>query len=333
MKSNPFKGFITYGMAPGLMAKLHGPGAEVHIKLCQLESEDPTGATWGTMGFVEPIGNGDFAVPLDGTRSVLLMVKFNDRILPGKVRDEHLRVRVAALADQQGRPCSKKEYAQLRDDVEAELLPKSHIRRTFIPVLVYKEHLVIFTTSAKRANDIVSLLFGLCNNWGFKLTALPLDVKESVSAWLTAVAKSDDDSVLAAMDSAVIRRVADSDKAVYRIKDKDIDDAEVQELLVDENNRVTELSVSVLDGVQDEYSGIAGLTFNVNSNLIVKGMKFPDLTIKSAIGEVGTDDSALIAEFIGMATLVALSVTHVLEILIQACGGENRTVYEDEDEL
>lgn len=337
MKTNPFKAFITYGMAVGLLAKLNN--SELAQEKMELRaSEDPTGATWGTMGFVSPDGSGDFAVPMAGTRAVMVSVQINDRILPGKVRDEHLKKRLADLYQQSGRAADKKEFAQLRDEVEAELLPKSHIRRTVVPVLVYEDRLVLFTSSAKRAADIAALLWALCNDFGFHPKMLPASAKDSVGSWLTALAIGDDesDSPFVPMDSGVLRSANDVIKSVVRIKDKDIEASDIQALLVDGGYSVAELGVSVMEGVQDGLAGVAGVTFTITDKLVVKGMKFPDLTIRAAIGEAGKgdgDDEVAKVEFQGMAHLVAESVSLILGSIFAAVGGEDRAIYDEDDEL
>lgn len=330
-KSNPFKSFITYGIGVGLYAKLLNR-EDANEKIERRATEDPTGATWGTMGFVSPDGSGDFAIEMAGSGAVMLAVQINERILPGKVRDEHLKERLKAVREMEGRDPGKKEYAQLRDEVEAELLPKSHIRRTTVPVLVYEKRVVFFTSSAKRASDLASLLWSLCNDFGFHPKMLPLATKDTADAWLTSVAKSEDDSPLVPLDSAVIRAAFAEDKSVVRIKDKDIDDSDVQALLADSDYRVTELLVSVLEGAQDGPQGVAGASFTVTDKLIVKNLKFPDLAIREAIGEAGAEDDLGKAEFMGMGVLVALSVTAILDVICVALGGEDRTVYDEGDD-
>lgn len=328
MKTNPFKNFQIYGINVSLLAEMSNLRNAVALtkQFVALESKDPTGATWSTMGFVPPSG-GEMALLIDGGKAALLTVQFNDRILPGKVRDEHMAVKVIEVAERESRKVSKREYAEIRDEVEAELLPKSHIRRTIVPVLIYNEHLVIFTSSAKRANDIAALFFRVATNLFDYPCILPAVTQDHASDWLTAIATSEDDSPLVATDSAVMRSKDTENKAVLRIKDKDIDDGEVQAILESNEYLVTELGVFVND-CDNEHSGIAGVTFTLTSKLVIKGMKFPDLTIRSHIGDLSDHDNATQAEFEGMATLVALSVAELQKIIFNNLGGEDRRSYE-----
>ena len=335
MKNNPFKGFQTHACTPGFLYLKLMMGAatpELQADIQKFESEDPVGAFWGTIGFVSPDGSGQFAVPLEGTRSVLLAVQFNDRILPGKVRDEHMKQRIADLMDREGRTPTKREFAQLRDDAEAELLPKSHIRRSVVPLLVYHDHIVIFTTSHKRGLDIVTLLFRLSNALGKDIRILPAATNDFVAQWLTAIATADDDSCLAAMDSAVHKSANPETNTTVRIKDKDLGEGDVQDMLRSGEYRAAELGVCVIDGWRS--AGVEGVTFTLTEKLIVKGMKFSDLSIRAAVGEIDKRNTtaASAAEFLGMATLVALSVSTILTIVFDALGGEDRKAFDLEED-
>lgn len=328
-RSNPFKSFQVFSTNGGryTLQKYTTPkGLErAAERLADRLSEDPTGAQWGTIGLVEPDG---VSLLLPTSKGVMLAVQFNDRILPGKVRDEHLRKRVAALMEQEGRAVSKREYAQLRDDVEAELLPKSHIRRSIVPVLFMDAHMVIFTSSAKKADDIAAFMLNTTADLKHTLKLSRLTTNDSVAPWLTAVATSDDESPLEASTVAVLRSVDEELKATLRIKDKDINSQEVQTLLESGDYHVTELGVDVMSGAQT--AGIEGLRFTLTSKLVFKGLKFPDLAIQTALGEVDGDE-ATVGEFHAIAELTASTVAELIKIINEALGGE-QTLTEDEDE-
>lgn len=332
MKTNPFKNFITYSMAAGLLGKLQSRNV-IEYEIEPRMSVDPTGSMWSTMGFVSPDGSEEFVVPLTGTGAVLLAVQLNERILPAKVRDEHMKKRLDDIMEREGRKPTKSEYASLRDDVESEQLPKSHIRRTVIPILVFSERIVFFTSSAKRATDLAAIMWSVAQGSKVDTPLLPATAKESVTAWLTALVKGEDDSPFAPMTSGVLRHTEDTIKSVVRIKDKDLDDADIQALLVDNKYRVSELRAYVMEGHSSDMDGVEGVEFTINDKLVVKGMKFPDLAIREAIGEAGEGDDLARLEFQGMAHLVASSVSKLIYAIFEATGGEDRGVYDQYDEL
>lgn len=272
MSTSPFKSFIPYLVRPVF---IDDGNLEEH------ESVDPKGSTWTTHGFVPPLpGEDTLAVNLE-TGGRLLCVQINDRILPGKVRDEELRKRVARLESAEARKVSKKEYAQLRDEVEFELLPKAFIRRTRIYVWIGKAPpgiaatMLVFTSSQKKADEVVSLL-----NVATGMPQPPWKIQTdwSIVGRLTTLARdshfeSDDganvDAEFVAHDSAVLKG---KEKQTIRIKDKDLADSDILSL-VKEGYEVHEIGVGTLD----RESGDMGITFTVNANLTFKRLTFPSV--------------------------------------------------------
>lgn len=119
--TNPFKAFIAYAIAN--IPDEYDPEA--------LSSQDPSGGQWSTMGFIEPLpGLGESMVAMPS--SMLFAIQFNDRMLPAKVRDERVKAMVARLEAQQGRKVGKREYAEIREQVEFEMLPQAFIKRTVV---------------------------------------------------------------------------------------------------------------------------------------------------------------------------------------------------------
>lgn len=131
-------------------------------KIGHLDSTDPVGSSWSTIGMVPPIEGDNRVHDLDGTAR-LLMFQINERNLPGAVRNEELAKRVKQHQDKAGVPISKVDYAKLRDEVEDDLLPKAFIRRTLVPVLVYPDKMLICTVSQKKLDDVLRELFKLAS--------------------------------------------------------------------------------------------------------------------------------------------------------------------------
>ena len=330
IKTN-LKGFTAYTTNSALNALLRYR-KDINEKLRVHEAQDPTGSTWGTIGFhatgKDEWDDPEFVRDLDG-KAMQLLVQFNDRICPAATIKERMAEELAAIKTREGRKANKTEFAQIRDVAEAYLLPRSHIRRTVIPVFVYPTHIVIFSTSAKRAGDVISRLFGLMQDLGQELHARPAEGNESSAAWITAVAKSDDDSPLEPGSSAVLRYDGEEKKSAIRIKDKDICSGDVQSLIGEDNYRVSELEVSVLDGA-GVPAGVAGVQFTINDKLVIKGLRFPDLTIQSHVGAADGDAEA---EALAIFTLVAMVIPQILKIVFDSLGGEARATYDAEDEL
>lgn len=267
MATSPFKSFIPYLIRTGTIADLD-----------DYKSTDPTGSSWTAHGFVPPMpGEQPLTVNLE-TGGKLLCVQINDRILPGKVRDEELKKRVAKLEAAEARKVSKKEYAQLRDEVEFELLPKAFIRRTRVYVAILKGQrvgenmMLVFTSSQKKADEVVSLIN--------VVTGMPQPPWKIQTGWpvvgrLTTLARDsvlepdDGDAIFEATDSAVLKG---KDKQTIRIKDKDLGDSDVVSLLK-EGYEVHEIGVGMIDDRGDGHA----MTFVLNTNLTFKRITFPSV--------------------------------------------------------
>jgi recombination associated protein RdgC len=267
MASSPFKSFIPYLIKTGLVSDLG-----------DYKSADPSGASWTTHGFVAPMpGEDNYIVHLE-TGGKLLCVQINDRILPGKVRDEELKKRVAKLEAAEARKVSKKEYAQLRDEVEFELLPKAFIRRTKVYVAILKGQrvgenlMLVFTSSQKKADEVVSLI-----NVATGMPNPPWKIQTdwSLVGRLTTLARDcsldpdDGYAIFEATDSAVLKG---EDKQTIRIKDKELSDTDIG-LLLKKGYEVHEIGVGMID---DRGEGHA-ITFVLNTNLTFKRLTFPSV--------------------------------------------------------
>lgn len=240
MSSNPFKAFIPYTIHPAVCS---APALRLPDEMAPYLSVDPTGGSWRTVGLIEPLGD-DIVHDLDGGAS-LLTVQFNERMLPGKVRDEKLQIRKDKLEAQEGRKLTKKEYAELREEIEFDLLPKAFIRRVQVPVLfVHPNLMFVCTSSQKRADDTVSVLCAVFD----KLEPRKIATVRPTGGMLTTLASDEqetDNLHFGAAKSAVLKGDDDDKKKTIRIKDRDIYGHEVVALLETGDYDVTELAIDV----------------------------------------------------------------------------------------
>jgi DNA recombination-dependent growth factor C len=243
-------------------------------------AKDPASFAYESLGLMPPFESDRPVHDLDGA-AYLLCYQYNQRILPGAVRDEKLKVRIAELAEREGREVTKTEYAQLRNEVEKELLPQAFIRRTYIPVLVYKDLLLICHTSVKRQEDIID---HLCRLFGVRNISTTIELfftNNDIDTTLKTVAidgSSDQnvgESYFEASDAAVLKG---SDKRTMRIKDRNVSHAEVQNALVNGSYSVIELRMD-----WNTEDGDTLMTFNLTDKFIVKSIKMAEtVELKSA---------------------------------------------------
>lgn len=138
----------------------------LHKALSFYPAHDPAPGLYASLGFT-PIcpglthidDNEDlFAVPITGQNAVVLNLQYRERILPGKIVQEKLIERVAEFEKKEGRPARKKDWAILKDEVKAAMLKTALVRRTDIPVIIGKGLVHVFTSSAKRCDDVLAYL-------------------------------------------------------------------------------------------------------------------------------------------------------------------------------
>lgn len=313
MATNPYKSFIPFTAT--LPDKLPA------IDLLNYSPVDPSAGAWST-AHLWPLLPGE-PIFLSTGNTVFTSIRFNERILPGKVRDEQLGKEVAKLEQLQGHKISKKEYAQLRDQVEFDLLPRAFIRRTVVPVIFTMGYMLVCTSSVKRCDDVVALLQSVLGStfkpWKIE-TVLP------VSEVLTTLAREDrivdadgDDTPFNSADSAVVK--GDGKRAI-RIQDIDVQAADMQALLQQEDYRVTELGVVYNVSVDSDDT----LAFAVTEKMVFKRLAMPDVAV-----------TPYKEDALGFVQLCASTYASMLYEWVLACAGlDGQPVTpgaDDEDEL
>ncbi len=226
-------------------------------------STDPSGGAWRSIGFIDcPFEGDSLAHDLDGA-GTLFHIQFNERILPGKVRDEVLAKRVADIEQLDGRKINKKDYAQLREQVEFDLLPRAFIRRTVVPVMFVKatRQVLIFTSSAKRCDDVIGLLCGAIE--GLKIISIdatPARLLDNLC--LGNECYTDDQDKIEATDSGVFKG---ENKRTVRVKGREIDSPEVGEIIA-AGYKASELGIAFTEHASTEPQSVATL----NDQLVFK---------------------------------------------------------------
>ena len=238
---------------------------------------DPGPNEWSHLGLAA-VMPGETAIvhDLDGA-GYLFMYRWAERKLPASVRDEELKKRYDALVEKEGRALNKKEFAQLRDDVETALLPKAFIVPKLIPLIVTRKRLFVCTSSATMCEKIMTHLVRLCETRKVELDWSDLAMHVSPASMLTRIVREggvylDDsgESGLGAGKSGVFKG---DNKNVVRIKDRDLSHTEFDELRNSGTYNVTELSLTY------NADDMVVSTFTMNDKLVFKGIKLGDVMV------------------------------------------------------
>lgn len=307
MKANPFKSFVpfvcTFDITNQLLSKLDEFGSgPLEQALRDVEQHDPTGSSWNTM-HVADVAEGAFAYV--ATNVVVMAVQLNERVLPSRVRDELVSEKAAAHEDSVGRKPNKKEYRQLRDEAEHELLGKAFIKRTKTMVTFYGKHVIVWTSSLKRANAVLcTLVLTLSNNCGIELQIKHSQGEENPNGSIAELSNFPQWTTEGSLSGAMRALLTDESKEVpaggfvagmsfafknvetkERITFKDVEPttAEVWEIAKDSDVTVVKMEIH-----RKGQDGETDLTFSLSDKHLFSGLKFPN---GSALDEEADDVS------------------------------------------
>lgn len=287
-------------------------------------AKDPDDHEWSSIGLVDALEQGALVHDLDGA-AYLLMYQWAERKLPASVRDEKVNERYKELSIQEGRPLNKKEFAQLREDVESSLLPQAFIVRKYTPVLVTKDTLLICTSSASMAEKILGQLVRMCEVRKVKLEFGGHEFPMSYGALLGQVARDgwlqlddDQDAVIHAGQSAKFKG---EDKRTITVKDRDLASDELKQVTQNTAYAVTELRMHL-----EINGGEAVSEFTMTDKFIIKGFKLSDFSM-AGIDDRDKDD--MHATY----WLLAKELLRTLGVLSAAMGEEpaDATTTDDEE--
>lgn len=291
-------------------------------------ARDPGNSEWSTLGITNVMPGEDAIVhDLDGA-GYLFMYRFAERKLPASVRDEELKKRYDELVEKEGRNLNKKEFAQLRDDVEIALLPKAFIVPKTIPVIVTKNRLYLCTSSASMAEKIIIHLTRLCETrktpikfeWSDMLTAV------SPSSMLTQIVRDgqayfgDEGTDLLYPGKAAVFK--GDDKRAVRIKDRDLSHAEFKAIVNEGEYAVTELALMLYVN-RDEPM----MSFTLTDKFIFKGIKLGD----TMVAGTGIDVADLHATYWLFAKEIDRTLDAVMAVYLD--GQEDEHPDQDEDDI
>lgn len=273
----------------------------------------PTGSQWRYLGFDLPVPSvSDMLVYSGPGSTTLFSLYIHERMLPGATIREHVHARCKKIEDRESRKCYAKERAQIRDEVEAELLPKAFIKHSFTPMMVIGDLLVIDTSSAKKAEDALSTLREALGS----LPVRPVSYVGQVNSFLTNLLADNDFDGLRPGSKA---KLADPEGGVVAVKDLDPESEEVQ-LPLSAGFKATELQMHLFNEQREHL-----LTFVLNDKLVFKGLKIPDANL----GQAKTDaDGDAAAYFDGSMVIFVDIIRQLIKVLDQAM---EEVVYEKKD--
>ena len=276
----------------------------------------PAKSQWRSLGFATIPQFGNKTVFEGAMGAVVICVRLQERILPSSIVNKVLADEIAKLSKRESRAVHRKEAAQLKDEVIAELLPKAFIRNKDILVLIHGDWVLVDTGSAKTADDVVTWL-----SKAFHEPRLELDgdysagglslrpiIGAEVSKWLRSIALGETTTAEGEMLNSRFRHldsVVLKSEGTVRIKDTSFDADEIQEMLINCDS-VAELSVA-----WGREKDSTELQCAINDALAIKRLKFSDILLKQA--ENDSKDEGEVAHFDATVALVSSMLVALVE--------------------
>jgi len=282
------------------------------VAIANFVSREPGDAEWSHIGLIEPVEQGSFVHDLDGTAR-LLTVQFNERKLPASVRDKEIKKRYEDLMAKGDRALNKKEYAQLKEDVENALLPQAFVVPSQVPVLVYRDRILVCSSSAKRVESVLHLIVRMCDARKVQLEFSEIETTDSPGFLIGQMARNgvqplNNGGTLAAGKKGKFKG---EDKRTISVSDRDMSADEVQKILSDSTYTVVELATTL----HDNDDGNVICSFTLTDKFVFKGVKLSDITMS---GIEGRDKDDMHATY----WLLAKTFKQLIDAVIDALNGD-----------
>jgi len=273
-----FRNLIAYRITEPATARVLNDWELLGKGLAKVPAHPPVASQWRTLGFDLPAPSISEELVWSGANSVCLFTLYAaERQLTGATIREHVAARAARIREREQREPYRKELAQLRDEVEADLLPRAFIKHSIIRLIATGDLLLIDTSSAKKAEDALNLLRSALG----KLPVRPLAFKHDTKTWLASLAHHDN---LKHVHRGETAKLVNSDKSQVTFKDVDLGGEEPQAYM-DDGFKAVELSCNYLEDSK-------ALHFKLTNQLVFKGLKFDDVIVTDALKDTDGDPAA-----------------------------------------
>lgn len=258
-------------------------------------------------GWCAPLGKDTFPLVHVTNGFAMVCVRKEEKIVPASVVNEILSERVAEVEDRQGRPMRRKERDALRDEVMQDLLPRafSHSRRTYAYIDPKGGWLVADSASAKKTEEIVSLLRQCLGS----LPVVPPATHERPSAIMTHWIMDADLPSDITLESECELRSPEEDGGIVRCRRHDLSAPEIQNH-IEAGKEVIKLAITWNDR----------LSFVLDEAFGIKKLRFLDLVQEEA-ADIETSDP--VERFDADFAIMSLELATFLPRFIELFGGEN----------
>lgn len=261
-----------------------------------------------SFGWVSPLGRSAEQLVYAANGFLLICAQKEEKVLPAAVINDLLQEKTQEAEEAQNRKLGKKERAAIKDELIFDLLPRafSFSRRTFAYIDPKGGWLIVDSGSAKKAEDLVSLLRkGLGT-----LPVVPPSTNQKPSSIMTQWLVDNQPPGGITLENECELRSPEDEGGIIRCKKQDLTQPEIKNHL-DTGKQVLKLAVNWNDR----------MSFILDESLTVKRLRFLDM-IQDQAAEADVQDEA--GRFDVDFSIMSLELAGFLPRLMELFGGENQ---------
>ena len=266
----------------------------------------PCGASQpSSAGFVEPRGDAHGPLLELVAGQWLLKLQTESKLLPSSVVKRRVDEIAAQIEQQTGRQPGKREKRDLKEQATLELLPQAFTRQGATRIWIDPKAgaLIIDASSAKRAEDVITLLTKHLPGFGVRALQTALAPAAAMAAWLTEGAAPEPFH----LERECELKAADELRATVRYTRHHLDIDEVREH-ISTGKQPTRLALGWRGRVN----------FVLTDTLQVKRVAFDDVVFESTKGSQTAPEESFDAD----AAIATGELAPLLAELIEALDGE-----------
>lgn len=294
-----FKNLVVYRLGAGWSADLEA----LEEKLAQQPLQKCGGYQMESVGWVPPRHEGQYVYSQN--RQWLLALGFEQKLLPASVIRQAADEKIADLEAALGHPVGRKQKREMRDKVEAELMPRALSRRrtTYAWIDTVNGWLAIDAAGEPRAEQFVQAL-GKADD---TMTLARLDTQVSPSTAMTQWIVGGEVPGPFGIDQDLELRVPDASKATVRYARHSLEGKDIRDHIAAGKQAVR-----------------LGVTWNDRISLVlteqchVKRLSFLEILQRESSDEVEDEDERFDLDF----ALMTGELPRLLADLVKALGGE-----------
>lgn len=133
----------------------------LELALAEFKARPLSAQEFTHTGFCQPLHSSIKPLVTQLLNGVLVVaVKATQKLLPAAVINEELQPKIEAAELEKGRPLSRKEKQQLKEELQLSLLPRAFSRSTVTHAYIDMagQQIIVDTASASKAEDVLALL-------------------------------------------------------------------------------------------------------------------------------------------------------------------------------